>query len=311
MRESLNFIIDVLLCPFVYLSARLLKKVNDRPLIRALLFKIGIFPIIDHYYQPPFRPPSEPRLDRTLPGIDFNPEVQLDLLDRFNYNEELEQFSIEPASDLEFSHANPMLAYYDAEYLYNVIRYFKPRRIIEIGAGYSTLMATAALSANGRSEAGYECEHICIEPYERDWLENTPARILRKRLEEMPLTFFSGLSRNDILFIDSSHVIRPDGDVVVEVLEILPILNPGTLIHFHDIFSPRDYYQAWGTATPIFMNEQYLVEAFLTLNPYFKIIGALNYLKTNFQLELAACCPVAGKVHPGHEPGSLWLQKVT
>ena len=125
MRKILNIVFDILLCPLVYLSARLLKKVNDRPLIRALLFKIGIFPIVDHYYQPPFKPPEGKRLARTLPGIDFNPQDQLEVLSGFNYNAELEEFPVDPVKALAFTHANPMLAFYDAEYLYNIIRFFK------------------------------------------------------------------------------------------------------------------------------------------------------------------------------------------
>lgn len=310
MRRILSIAFEILLCPFVYLSARLLKKVNDKPIIRALLFKIGIFPIVNHYYQPPFIPPTSPRLKRTLPGIDFNPQGQLAVLAKFDYNTELERIPVGPVAELEFSHANPLFSFYDAEYLYSVIRYFKPRRIIEIGAGHSTLMAITAIAANRKTDTDYACEHICIEPYEQDWLEKTSATIVRKKLEELPVSFFAELSSNDILFIDSSHVIRPDGDVLVEVLEILPTLNTGVLVHFHDIFTPRDYYDAWGTDTPIFMNEQYLVEAFLSFNPRFKIMGALNYLKTNYNQELLARCPLTKKINPDHEAGSLWLQTV-
>jgi len=75
------------------------------------------------------------------------------------------------------------------------------------------------------------------------------------------------------LFIDSSHIIRPQGDVLFEYLEILPILNAGVFVHIHDIFTPKDYLSEWILDGKVFWNEQYLLEAFLSFNTCFKIMG--------------------------------------
>ena len=88
-------------------------------------------------------------------------------------------------------------------------------------------MAKEAIENNKRENSSYNCEQICIEPYEMQWLEKTGVQVIRKLVENVDVSFFSVLQNNDILFIDSSHMIRPQGDVLYEFLEILPSLNPG------------------------------------------------------------------------------------
>ena len=118
---------------------------------------------------------------------------------------------------------------------------------------------------------------------------------------------FQELDAGDILFIDSSHMIRPQGDVVFEYLEILPTLKDGVIVHIHDIFSPRDYPADWVIDRVWFWNEQYLLEAFLTLNSDWKIIGALNYLRHNHYDKLKEKCPFLTQ---DREPGSFYIQRV-
>jgi len=190
-----------------------------------------------------------------------------------------------------------------------MIRHFKPGRIIEIGSSYSTLMAKEAIESNTRENSLYNCEQICIEPYEMPWLEKTGVQVIRKLVEDVDVSFFSSLQNNDILFIDSSHIIRPQGDVLYEFLQILPSLNPGVVIHIHDIFSPKDYTKKHIVDDVLFWNEQYLLEAFLSCNSDFAIIGALNYLKTHFPDKLNAKMPVL-RNHPDHVPGSFWIKKI-
>jgi len=114
------------------------------------------------------------------------------------------------------------------------------------------------------------------------------------------------LESNDILFIDSSHIVRPQGDVLFEILQILPHLNPGVIIHFHDVFSPRDILEEWLMDGVVFWNEQYFLEAFLTMNNYFEIVCAVNFLKNNYYEELI---PVAINLTPSREPGSFWIRR--
>ena len=100
-------VLDFILAPFVWLSASLLKLLRMAglqrlPVSKSILFKVGIFPIRDHYYEPLFNPAhlrKSLRADRDLPGIDFNIKEQLSLLDKFQYNEELEQFPLDKVGD--------------------------------------------------------------------------------------------------------------------------------------------------------------------------------------------------------------------
>jgi hypothetical protein len=101
-------------------------------------------------------------------------------------------------------------------------------------------------------------------------------------------------------------VIRPQGDVICEYLEILPILRSGVVVHIHDIFTPRDYLEEWVLKSVLLWNEQYLVEAFLSNNPQWVIISALNYLKHRHFDALKRVCPF---LSPDREPGSLYIQK--
>jgi hypothetical protein len=305
-------VIDVLVWPFVYLAALLMcliRKIGVErcPMSKKMLLHVGVFPICDHYYDPLFnhkrltKPLSDPRV---LPGVDWNIEGQLSLLGSFRFAEELAGLPVDKIDDVTYCLNNGSFGSGDAEYWYNLIRLKKPRRIYEIGSGNSTLMARKAISRNLAEDSAYRCEHICIEPYEMAWLESTGVRVMREKVEDVAKSFFENLECNDILFIDSSHMIRPQGDVLYEYLEILPILKNGVIIHVHDIFSPRDYLSQWVIDKNYFWNEQYLLEAFLSDNSRFKVIGALNLLKHDHYDELKAKCLHLTK---DREPGSFYL----
>jgi hypothetical protein len=321
MRKILKSIlplIDLILVPIVIMASVAMRatrriSLNRLPLTLQTFRRVGVFPILDHYYEPLFNP-KHLRMplsdDRQLTGIDWNVNEQLDLLAKFHYNDELVEFPLDQQSGNGFFYENGMFESGDAEFLYNMIRLHKPRRIFEIGSGQSTRLATSAVEANRREDAGYQCEHVCIEPYEAEWLEQLNVNVVRKPVELIDKSFFSQLEKDDILFIDSSHIIRPQGDVLFEYLEILPMIKSGVLIHIHDIFSPKDYLAEWIESDVCFWNEQYLLEAFLSYNSEFKIVGALNFLRHHYPDELTGACPVLGKQLESREPGSFWLRRV-
>jgi hypothetical protein len=297
------------------LMMRLIRRGGIHQLPRTLntFRKLGIFPIRDHYYEPLFNPDHLRKplsSDRDLAGLDWNIGEQLDLLTRFHFNGELLAFPLNYQRDLQYFYENGVFESGDAEFLYNIIRHFKPRRIFEIGSGQSTLLTTSAIQANGRSDPSYHCKHVCVEPYENGWLQQLDIELVRSPVERLDKLFFGELEQNDILFIDSSHMIRPQGDVLFEYLEILPILKSGVLVHIHDIFSPKDYLHEWIYQGVRFWNEQYLLEAFLSFNAQFKIIGSLNFLKHHYPQELAGACPVLRKQMNSREPGSFWIRRV-
>jgi hypothetical protein len=307
-RPLVRRFVDLVSYPLTWTGASLLKYFRKQdgdqmPLTKKMLVRKGIYPVSDRYDDPLFQSGQLKRSlqdQRPLPGINWNAEEQLSLLGRFHFNQEL--------TELDFNYNNGIFESGDAEYLYNMIRFFKPARIIEAGGGYSSLIARLAIQNNKVEDPAYDCRHVCIDPHPSEVLIATGVELIKDKVESLPTSFFQQLSDNDILFIDTSHMIRPQGDVLYVFLELLPQLAQGVWVHIHDIFTPRDYPESWVIEKNRFWNEQYLLEAFLSGNQEFRITGALNYLNHNFNDQLIAKCPVLA-VQPGREPGSFWFRK--
>lgn len=308
-------VVELLLFPFVLMGALALRYIRKKgtvrfPLVKRLLLKVGVFPIIDFYYEPLFYYKDKKQyfgIDRYLPGINWNESAQLSLLQELKFKDELTHIPKEKQPDGTFYINNGSFESGDAEFWYQIVRYKKPKRIIEIGSGNSTLVARMAIEKNCMENDNYTCKHICIEPYEMPWLESTNVELIREKVENMSLNIFMELEENDILFIDSSHIIRPVGDVLTEYLSILPALNKGVVVHIHDIFSPRHYPFEWFDDTVRFWNEQYLLEAFLSNNNEWEVLAGINWLKCNHLDLLKDVCPF---VTSDREPGSFYIQKI-
>ena len=246
-----------------------------------------------HYYEPlpDFRSITNEQINqrRTYSGIDFHWDQQLALINELaTYRDELPEFDFD----------NGYFGGLDAAIYYALIRHLQPQRIIEIGGGYSTQIATKALAANRKGKL------VCIEPYP-ERLNGSNVELIQKRVEEMNVDFFSTLEANDILFIDSSHTVKFRSDVCYEFLEILPRLAPGVWVHVHDIFFPHDYPAEWLINRRLALNEQYLLEAFLSFNKTFAPQLA------NFWLSLEHN-ESAARVWPNSEnnSSSFWMKRV-
>jgi predicted O-methyltransferase YrrM len=306
---------DVVILPFAWLAGIVLWTVRRfglgrLPLTRKALVSIGVLPVRRHYYEPFVCPRDLERslsAERNLPGIDWNIAEQLELLAELRYASELADLATPRTGQLEFRLNNGSFESGDAEFLYQLIRARKPKRILEVGSGNSTLIAHRAVVMNRKERADYTCKHVCIEPFENPWLERLQVSVLRRKIEAVDRALFQELEAGDLLFIDSSHVIRPQGDVLVEYLEILPALQPGVIVHVHDVFSPRDYPAEWVLQNMWLWNEQYLLEAFLTGTRSWKIIGAVNMLCHRHFDALRRVCPF---LTPDREPGSFYMQKI-
>jgi len=311
-------VLDILAAPFVLAGALFFKVIRRYGvarlnLTRRIFWAVGIIPVSNHYYDPFFRKGDlvrSLRENRYLPGIDLNPKGQLELLKCFQYNDELVRIPRKPGPALGYYYDNEAFLSGDAEFLFNMVRYFKPRRMVEVGSGFSSLMALKAMEANRKEDMSYCGEMVCIEPFEHRWLEDLDVSVRRQLVQTMDIHFFLSLKENDILFIDSSHITKPQNDVLFLYLQILPVLNPGVLVHVHDIFTPRDYLEQWVLEDVRFWNEQYLLEAFLSMNGQFEVIGALNFLMHQYPDELLSVCPVLKEQMPNREPGSFWIRKV-
>ncbi|HTX75415.1 MAG TPA: class I SAM-dependent methyltransferase [Terracidiphilus sp.] len=186
-----------------------------------------------------------------------------------------------PSNDeQEFHFNNGFFERVDAEIAYAFVRQRKPRTIIEIGSGNTTRILTAALRRN-RSE-GVEGELIGIEPHPALFLKkgiDGLSHLLEQPVQKTPIELFRTLKENDILFIDSSHVVSVDSDVLFECLRILPVLAPGVLVHFHDIFTPLDYPQKFVMTNLCFWGEQYMLESFLSFNCAFRVLWSSSAMQ--------------------------------
>lgn len=270
-----------------------------------------------HYYEPipDTRKLSDDLWDpnRELIGIDFRPPQQLALLEQFRerYSGEYNAFHRgDPPVPYEFTFKNPSFGPVDAELLHCMVRHFKPRRLFEIGSGNSTFLSAKAAIRN-REEDGVDCEVVAFEPYPTETLRaGFPGltRLARVPAQAIPFSEFEKLEENDILFIDSSHVLRIGSDVQYEYLDVLPRLKKGVIIHVHDIFLPSEYPRDWVMRNHIFWNEQYLLQAFLTFNERFEILLAASYLHLRHKPQLEAAFP--SSLSRPTWPGSFWMRKV-
>lgn len=262
-----------------------------------------------HFYEPV---PDSRTLPETLweganplPGVDMQPEMQrqllCDIFPRFHddYNAILLERSEDPA---QFYINNGRFEGLDAMLSYCLVRHFQPHQIIEVGSGYSTLILAQAARANGFTELH------SIEPYPEDFLtRGIPGltSLLPKKVEEVETSFFDRLSASDCLFIDTSHVVKTGGDVNYLFLQVLPRLQPGVLVHVHDIFLPREYPQEWLFERRRFWTEQYLLQAFLVFNQEFEVLISSAYLKEYFLPQLQAVFPKAAP----WQGGSFWMRR--
>ena len=247
---------------------------------------------------------------RSLPGLDLNQDEQIDLLRHFNahYLPSLPPYDMKPVEGLRFYHDNFFYSRTDAVLLHCMIRHLKPARIIEIGSGFSSCITLDTNQLFFDNKIGL----TFVEPYPDRLYSNLMdgdkncVHILEKKLETVGLDLFETLLPNDILFIDSTHVSKIGSDVNYLLFEVLPSLNKGVFIHFHDIFYPFEYLEDWvkeGRA----WNEAYILRAFLQYNSVFKIRLFTSYMLC-FYPELFQF-DVWKKVPPGGSRSSLWLSK--
>jgi hypothetical protein len=310
----LKRIIDLMAFFAITLAAPLFRAVGkwpgNFPIYLRQADRLGFHLRSTHYYHPTYRDQDLPRdvtRKRILPGLDLNESGQLDLLKSFQLSTELAVLA--DNNEVGFTYDNDQYGHGDADSLYAMVRHKKPKRVFEIGSGNSTRIVQLALRANQREDSTYKCLHRCVEPYEMPWLESLGPEIIRKKVEDVPLAMFRELDAGDILFIDSSHVIRPFGDVLVEFQEIIPRLAKGVLVHIHDIFTPFDYPEKWLRRERRLWNEQYLLEVMLAHSDRYRTLLAMNWLSREHPIELSKAFPILANF-PECEPGAFWFEVI-
>jgi Methyltransferase domain len=241
-------------------------------------------------------------------GLDFNAAEQLTwLADIAPWLRELGDVPNEPDAERphQYHWNNPSFGALDASVYYGVIRRYEPERVIEVGGGFSTLIAAQAVRMFPLDRRP---RFTCIEPYPLEMLAadlDGLYELIQQPVQSVPLTAFSQLSRNDVLFIDSSHVSKAGSDVNYLLLEVLPQLRSGVVVHIHDIFLPWDYPREWVFKLRNFWNEQYLVHALLACGSAFEVLAGNWFLSQERGAEVAGLLKDA----PVTSGASLWIQR--
>jgi predicted O-methyltransferase YrrM len=202
---------------------------------------------------------------------------------------------------------NSQFSNLDCRLLFCLLQEWRPRRVIEVGGGYSTLLTA---DVNHRFLGG-AIHFTCIEPYPRTFLERPLdglTELLVQRVEEVPLARFDALGTGDILFIDSSHVCKTGSDVNYLYFEVIPRLKPGVRVHVHDIFLPAEYPPDWVLEDNRSWNEQYLLRAMLTHNPRYRVLFGCMYAAMRFPQAIQVALGLPEGTTAGG--GSFWFEVI-
>lgn len=240
-------------------------------------------------------------------GIDYNDKMHHNILkdifpkyiNNFDYPDE------GPHDDelTFFYNKNSQFSWLDSRSLFVLLQHLRPKNIIEVGSGYSTLL----MNDVNKRYLDSIVKITCIEPFPRSFLMDSKMGINLKNefVQTIEIDFFKTLLENDILFIDSSHISKIGSDVNYLYLEVLPNLNPGVIVHIHDIFLPNEYKMEW-IENGIFFNEQYLVQMMLSFSSRYEVIFGSNYAHLKHRQLLAEALGIhEGATFGG---GSLWIK---
>jgi predicted O-methyltransferase YrrM len=243
---------------------------------------------------------------REIHGIDFRLEKQVEALKELE--SALKGHPYHQASEaLRYGFNNGMLGPMDALILYAMLVQHKPKQVIEVGSGYSSAIM---LDVNN-THRDDEMTLTFIEPYpsrlhsllkKQDYQR---AVILEQKIQDVNLDIFKALNENDILFLDTSHIVKTGSDVNFWLFHILPVLEPGVLIHIHDIFWPMEYPKEWIIQQKCY-TELYLIRAFLMNNSAYEIQLFNNMLQQKSASVLNDIDPIL----MSSQGGSIWLKKV-
>jgi Methyltransferase domain len=241
-------------------------------------------------------------------GVDFNLPEQFDRLSHFaRYTADID-FPVDPPADpTRYFYGNDQFPCMDAEVLFCFLRHLRPKQMIEIGSGFSTLVAAEV----NRRFLGSKMRLTCVEPFPRQFLIDGISGVtdlVRQGVQQLDFAKFESLDHDDILFVDSSHVSRTGSDVNHLVFEIFPRLKPGVYVHIHDIFLPDDYPVKWAIDDGRNWNEQYVIRAFLQYNTEFQVVWASYLMATRHPAKTAEVFRRFPSLGAG---GSLWIRRRT
>ncbi len=267
-----------------------------------------------HFYSPIVDPSEITRrhaqvfnYGRRPSNIDMRDEAQLALLRKMKEPFAKLPFQATESEGLRYYYDNPFFTYGDGIVLACMLMEFKPRRIIEVGSGFSSCvtMDVNDLFLGGTTEITFvepfpTILNTLIRPEDRERY-----RMVASPVQDIDLGMIDTLQAGDVLFIDSTHVTKTGSDVNFEFFTILPRLASGVLIHFHDMFYPFEYPEVWVVNDNRSWNELYLMNAFLANNNEYEIVFFNDFMYREHRAATTAALPL----FPKNAGGSLWLRK--
>jgi predicted O-methyltransferase YrrM len=287
---------------------RIIRAIRNRvPVYRKIsqlqreltIWKKGLYPP-GHYYSPVYSASTlNTQSSSSAPGgIDLNDAQQYALLRELRNFYDESVFPENRKDGYRYYFLNEYFSYSDGMFLQAMIRYLKPKKIIEVGSGFSSALM---LDVNERF-FGDDIKLTFIEPFPEERLNllidgrEGKAKVLKEFVQDVSKSLFEGLEPGDILFIDSSHISKFNSDLNFILFEIVPVLKRGVYIHFHDIFYPFEYPKEWIMQGRSW-NEAYLLKAFLQYNSTFEITLFTSYLEQRHRAWFIDNMPLCLKSH--------------
>lgn len=244
---------------------------------------------------------------KTFTGIDLRVESQLSLLNSLAKDYGQLKFPRTQTEGHRYYYDNAFFSYSDAIIYSLIIRQYRPKKIIEVGSGFSSACVLDTLEDIGLNarlsliEPNPERLFSLLSPADKQDLE---IEIISSVVQEVSPAFFKSLGSGDILFIDSSHICKAGSDLNYLLHEILPHLRPGVLVHFHDVFHNFEYPKAW-IEEGISLNEQYMLRSFLQYNDKFQILLFSNYMEVHHREWFVQHMPLCLELHERHSVGPM------
>jgi Methyltransferase domain len=300
----------------VRLRSKLAVRSRLRPawyrLLERLMRRAGYQIVRANYYSPipEFRKLPQSTWDEAapMPGLELDLDAQIEMVEQevAPHIAEFDPPWDPPGNEEGFYLGNPFYLAVDAALLYAMVRQHRPPQVLEIGAGFSTLVISGAGRRN--TSEGASLKHRVVDPFPSPMLESIRDRIELRQASatDVEIGEFKALEAGDLLFIDTTHTVKAGGDVIYLILEALPQLAPGVLVHIHDFFRPFEYPRVLYEAFGLYWQEHYLLQALLAFNPNFEVLCASHALARLRADQLRAVIPILGEPTL---PSSLWLRK--
>jgi Methyltransferase domain len=275
--------------------------------LRTVAERFGLQIVLKTYYSPipdlALLPESTWETASAMAGVAFDLDAQAAFLLE-QLAPELSAFEPTGTPGHAYETGNASYPLPDARLLYAMIRFLRPSRVVELGSGQTTRVIAKACLDNARD--GRATTLKAFDPFPTAVDESLPGLndLIRSPAQLIPGDIFAELEAGDVLFVDTTHTVKIGSDVNHIILNVLPLLAPGVIVHFHDVCLPYEYPRYLFTDYALYWSEQYLLQAFLIMNSSFEVLVATNALCRD-RPDTAA---KSGLAQPGQSGSSFWIR---